>query len=418
VVDPSAGTDGEMDILVENGRIKDLGERLHAPGSEVLDLSGLIVVPGLIDMHVHLREPGSEDAETIQSGMEAAAAGGLTAVAAMPNTSPVNDDRSVTEFVLQQAARYGTVRVHPIGCVTRGLEGENLAQIGDLVQAGCVAVSDDGRPIRSALVMRRALEYCRVMGIPVIDHCEEPSLATGGVMNEGTVSTALGLPGIPAESEELMVERDIRLARLTGGTVHIAHISTARSIESVKRGKARGIAVTAEVTPHHLLLTHEELRGYETCYRMNPPLRSEADRDACVAALAAGVIDCIATDHAPHPREEKNVEFAAAPNGVVGLETAVPVLLDRLVLPGRLSLARFAEAFSCSPAKILGLKGQGSLKPGSAADVTVLDLNRLVTVDAARFRSLSRNTPFQGWRCRGRAVLTLVAGRIRFDERG
>jgi dihydroorotase len=419
VIDPGSGRDGTADVLLEGGRIKAVGPRLdQPPGAEVMDASGLVVAPGFIDMHVHLREPGREDAETIRAGTEAAAAGGFTAVAAMPNTDPPNDDQSVTEFILKQASRHGAVRVHPIGCVTRGMAGLELAQIADLVDAGCVAVTDDGRPIASALVMRRALEYCRPLGIPVIDHCEDPTLAAGAVMHEGPVSTALGLAGMPAEAEEIMVDRDVRLARLTGGRVHIAHLSCRGSADSVRRGKERGITVTAEVTPHHLLLTDAALEGYDTSCRMNPPLRPDADRLACLEALREGVIDCIATDHAPHPAEEKNVEFDAAPNGVIGLETAVPVLLDRLVRPGLLPLGRFIEALTAGPARVLGLGDQGRLAPGAFADVTLLDLERQVTIHAAAFKSLSRNTPFEGWRCRGAAVATIVAGRVVFAAEG
>ncbi len=417
VLDPASGTDTVGDLLLEDGRVGKVGQGLSAQGAQVLDVRGKVVAPGFIDMHVHLREPGREDAETIYTGTLAAAAGGFTAVAAMPNTSPVNDDQSVTEFIVQEAARRGVVRVHPIGCVSKGMAGEELAEIGDLVESGCVAVSDDGRPVHSALLMRRALEYCRIFGIPVIDHCEEPTLAAGGVMHEGAVSTALGLRGMPAEAEEIMVERDVRLAALTGGRVHIAHISTRGSIASVRRAKELGLQVTAEVTPHHLLLSDEALRGYDTRFRMNPPLRTEADRQACLAALADGTIDCVATDHAPHPREEKNVEFDAAPNGVIGLETALPVLLDRLVARGELPLPRLVEALTAAPARILGLSEQGALAPGRLADVTVLDLERESVIDAARFRSLARNTPFDGWTVRGRAVLTLVGGRIVHDER-
>ncbi len=417
VLDPASGTDTVGDLLLEDGRVGKVGQGLSAQGAQVLDVRGKVVAPGFIDMHVHLREPGREDAETIYTGTLAAAAGGFTAVAAMPNTSPVNDDQSVTEFIVQEAARRGVVRVHPIGCVSKGMAGEELAEIGDLVESGCVAVSDDGRPVHSALLMRRALEYCRIFGIPVIDHCEEPTLAAGGVMHEGAVSTALGLRGMPAEAEEIMVERDVRLAALTGGRVHIAHISTRGSIASVRRAKELGLQVTAEVTPHHLLLSDEALRGYDTRFRMNPPLRTEADRQACLAALADGTIDCVATDHAPHPREEKNVEFDAAPNGVIGLETALPVLLDRLVARGELPLPRLVEALTAAPARILGLSEQGALAPGRLADVTVLDLERESVIDAARLRSLARNTPFDGWTVRGRAVLTLVGGRIVHDER-
>jgi dihydroorotase len=417
VLDPAGGLDARRDVLLEGGRVAAVDDRIEPGVAKVVDVSGLVVAPGFIDMHVHLREPGGEDAETIHTGTLAAAAGGFTAVAAMPNTDPVNDDQSITQFVVREAARRGVVRVHPIGCVTKGMAGEELAQIGDLVDSGCVAVSDDGRPVHSGLIMRRALEYCRIFGIPVIDHCEEPTLSAGCVMNEGPVSTALGLRGAPAEAEEIMVDRNIRLAALTGGRVHIAHLSARGSIESVRRGKERGIDVTAEVTPHHLLLTDEAVRGYDTRFRMNPPLRSEADRVAVVEALADGTIDCIATDHAPHPRELKNVEFDAAPNGVIGLETAVPAVFDRLVSGGHLSLMRFVEAVTSAPARILGLKEQGRLEPGALADVTVLDVDRAVTIDARHFRSLSRNTPFDGWDCQGAAVFTIVGGRIVHDAR-
>ena len=417
LVDPAAGIDGIRDLRLEGGRVSAVGERLPDQGARVLDVTGLVVAPGFIDMHVHLREPGREEAETIASGLAAAVAGGFTAVAAMPNTEPVNDDASVTRYILFEAARHGLARVHPIGCVTRGMEGEQLAEIGDLVRAGCVGVSDDGRPVSSALVMRRALEYSTLFGIPVIDHCEERTLTEGGVMNEGAVATRLGLRGMPAAAEDLMVERDIRLARLTGGRVHIAHVSTRGAVEAIRRGKAEGVAVTAEVAPHHLLLTDEAVSGYDTHCRMNPPLREEVDRQACLAALLDGTLDAIATDHAPHPPHTKNVEFDAAPNGVTGLETAVSVLLDRLVGSGALPLGRLVEAFTAAPARILRLEGQGTLAAGARADVTVLDPALTRRLDPERFRSRSRNTPFAGWTCRGAAVLTLVGGRVVYDGR-
>ena len=418
LVDPAAGVDGRRDLRLEGGRVTAVGERLPDDGARVMDVSGLVVAPGFIDMHVHLREPGREEAETIASGTAAAVAGGFSAVAVMPNTEPVNDEAAVTRYILFEAAHHGLARVHPIGCVTRGQDGEQLAEIGDLVRAGCVGVSDDGRPVSSALVMRRALEYSTLFGIPVIDHCEERTLTEGGVMHEGAVATRLGLRGMPAAAEDLMVERDIRLARLTGGRVHIAHVSTRGAVEAMRRGKADGVAVTAEVTPHHLLLTDEAVSGYDTHCRMNPPLREEEDRLACLAALADGTLDAVATDHAPHPPHTKNVEFDAAPNGVIGLETAVSVLLDRLVRGGALPLPRLVEALTAAPARILRLEGQGTLVPGSRADVTVLDeaANRRLAPD--RFRSRSRNTPFAGWTCRGAAVMTLVGGRVVYDGRG
>jgi dihydroorotase len=418
LLDPASGRHENHDLLLAGGRIKALAPNLNVPDARVLDVAGKWVVPGLIDMHVHLREPGGEDAETIATGTRAAVAGGFTAVAAMPNTVPVNDDQSVTRFILAQAAREGVARVYPIGCVTKGSSGRELTEMGNQVEAGCVAFSDDGKPVASAQVMRRALEYAGVFGLPIIDHCEDPTLAAGAVMNEGAVSTALGLRGMPDAAEEVMVDRNIRLAGLTGGRVHIAHISTRGAIESVRLGKATGVRVTAEVTPHHLLLTEEAVRGYDTDFRMNPPLRSEADRAACVAGLVDGTIDAIATDHAPHAREFKNVEFNAAPNGVIGLETAIPVLMDRLVATGLLAPARLVEALTVAPSRILKLEGQGSLAVDSLADVTVLDPEHPFTVDARRFRSLSRNTPFNGWRCRGSVTFTIVAGYLVHDGRG
>jgi dihydroorotase len=417
ILDPASGTDQVGDVLLTDGRIKAVGPGLEAADAEVIDVAGKWIAPGFIDMHVHLREPGGEEAETIASGTRAAAAGGFTAVAAMPNTTPVNDDQSVTRFMLAQAERLGVVRVHPIGCVTKGMAGEELTEIGDLVASGCVALSDDGKPVASAQVMRRALEYCRVFEIPIIDHCEEPTLSAGAVMNEGAVSTALGLKGMPAEAEEVMVDRNIRLAALTGGRIHIAHLSTRGSIAAVRRGKDAGIKVTAEVAPHHLLLTDEEVKGYDTNYRMNPPLRCEEDRQACVAALADGTIDAVATDHAPHTRETKNVEFNAAPNGVIGLESAVPVLMDRLVATGQVQPMRLVESLTMAPAGILNLGEQGRLASGALADVTVIDPEVLLVVEARRFRSLSRNTPFDGWRCRGGVAFTIVGGRVVHDGR-
>jgi dihydroorotase len=417
ILDPASGMDQVGDVLLADGRIKAVEGRIDAPAAKVIDVSGKWITPGFIDMHVHLREPGGEDAETIASGTRAAAAGGFTAVAVMPNTSPVNDDQSVTRFILAQAERQGVVRVHPIGCVTKGMAGEELTEIGDLVASGCVALSDDGKPVASAQVMRRAMEYCGVFEIAIIDHCEEPTLAAGAVMNEGPVSTALGLTGMPAEAEEVMVDRNIRLAALTGGRIHIAHLSTRGSIVAVRRGKDAGIKVTAEVAPHHLLLTDEDVRGYDTNYRMNPPLRSEEDRQACVAALADGTIDAVATDHAPHTRQTKNVEFNAAPNGVIGLESAIPVLMDRLVATDQVKPLRLVESLTTAPAGILNLKEQGRLAAGALADVTVIDPEVLFVVEARRFRSLSRNTPFDGWRCRGGVAFTIVHGRVVHDGR-
>jgi len=415
VIDPSQGLDDRLDVLIEDGRITKLARPLTGRGRTV-DVRGLVICPGFIDLHCHLREPGREDKETIATGTRAAAAGGFTAVCAMPNTDPVNDRAGITRAILDRARADGVVRVHPIGAITRGSLGEELAEYGDLREAGCVAVSDDGRPVASARVMRRALEYARAFDLTVIDHCEEPTLAHGAAMNEGTVSTLLGLRGAPAAGEAIVVERDVLLAELTGGKVHIAHASAAASVDAVRRGKARGVRVTAEATPHHLLLVDAAVKdsGYDTSTKMNPPLRAEADRQALIEGLRDGTIDCIATDHAPHTVDDKKVEYDQAAFGVVGLETAVSLCLDRLVGAGILELAQLVSLLSTRPARVLGLPG-GTLAPGSPADVTVLDLDRRVKVDPARFQSKGRNTPFAGWTLKGGPVLTVVDGRVVFS---
>lgn len=411
VIDPANHIDANMDVLIEDERIASVGPQLDARDAKVLDATGLVVAPGLIDMHVHLREPGFEHKETIETGTAAAAAGGFTGVASMANTNPVNDCAAVTEYILRQAATVGRVPVYPIGAVTKGLEGKQLAEIGELVEAGAVAVSDDGHPIQDPRVMRRALEYVTHFDIPLIEHCETPDLHPGGVMHEGYWSTVLGLHGIPAASEEVAVRRNIALAELTGARLHIAHLSARASVDAIREAKRKGIAVTCEVTPHHLLLTDEAVKGYDTHTKMAPPLRTEEDRQSLVDALADGTVDAIATDHAPHHRDEKMVEFDQAPNGVIGLETAVPLCLDRLVGHKIVSLARLIELLSTNPARILGLS-KGSLSVGADADVTLLDPDRPHTVDPERFRSKSRNTPFAGWRLRGQAVRTIVRGKV------
>ncbi|HUG53701.1 MAG TPA: dihydroorotase [Vicinamibacteria bacterium] len=413
VIDPGRALDAEVDVLLVDGLVAELGPRVAARGAEVLDVAGLVVCPGFIDVHVHLRQPGREDKETIATGTRAAAAGGFTAVCAMPNTDPVNDQAGITRAILETARREGAVRVWPIGAITRGSRGQELAEYGDLREAGCVAVSDDGRPVASARVMRRALEYARAFDLTVIDHCEEPTLSEGAVMNEGAVATVLGLRGAPAAGEAMVVERDVLLAELTGGKVHIAHLSAGASVEAVRRGKARDVRVTAEATPHHLLLTDEAVRAseYDTSTKMNPPLRVEADRQAVLQGLKDGAIDCIATDHAPHTVDDKKVEYDHAAFGIVGLETAVPLCLDRLVGAGVISLSRLVELFSTRPAAVLGLPG-GTLAPGAPADVTVLDLSRRQKVDPARFLSKGRNTPFGGWTLKGGPALTIVGGRV------
>ena len=416
VVDPSQRLDAVRDVLVENGRIAKVAERITKEGAQVLDLSGLHVCPGFIDMHVHLREPGYEWKETIATGTRAAAAGGFTGIACMPNTVPPIDSRSVVEFVLAQARQHGTVRVYPIGCVSKGQMGEELAEMGDMAIAGARGFSDDGKPVASAGLMRRALEYARIFDLPVIDHCEEPTLVAGGVVHEGEVSTRLGLKGWPGVAEDLMVQRDVLLAQYTGGSVHIAHMSTARSAEIVRRAKREGIKVTCEVTPHHLVLEQSAVAGYDTNAKMNPPLRTEPDRAALVEALADGTVDAIATDHAPHHADEKCVEFSLAPFGVVGLETAVSLALDRLVHEGRLPLTRLVELFTTGPARVLRLD-KGTLAVGVDADLTVLDVDREFKVDPEAFRSKSANTPFGGWTLRGGPVMTIVGGRIVHDAR-
>ena len=412
VVDPASGIDGVQDVLVVDGRIGKVGPGLRAPqGTQVIDAAGKVVCPGFIDIHVHLREPGFEYKETVASGTRAAAAGGFTAVACMANTVPVNDTRAVTDYILAKARVEGVVRVYAIGAVTRGLRGEQLAEMAEQAEAGCVAFSDDGRCVMNAALYRRAMEYALPFGTPLISHAEDCHLAHGGVMHEGFVSTDLGLTGQPAAAEDVMVARDIVLAELTGAHVHIAHLSTAGAVRLVRDGKARGVRVTAEATPHHLLLTDEAVRDYDPNTKMQPPLRSTRDVEAVLEGLLDGTIDCVATDHAPHALSEKEGEFAEAASGVVGLETAVPLLLDRLVRPGRLDLSTFVARMSSGPARVLGLPG-GSLAPGAAADITILDLERPFTVDPAAFHSRSRNTPFRGVTGTGAPIMTIVGGTV------
>ncbi|OFW29799.1 MAG: dihydroorotase [Acidobacteria bacterium RIFCSPLOWO2_02_FULL_65_29] len=414
VVDPVNGRDGVFDVLIEDGRIARVGRDLAADGALVVEIpAGCVVCPGLIDMHVHLREPGQEHKETVATGTAAAVAGGFTAVACMPNTSPVNDNAGVTGYILQKAAEAHLARVYPIGAVSRGQMGEQLADIAELKQAGCVAVTDDGRPVATALLMRRVLEYAGMFGMPVIEHCEEQTLKGDGVAHEGFHASTLGLRGIPGEAESIMALRDISLARLTGGAVHIAHMSARQTLEAVRDGKARGARVTCEVTPHHFVLTDEMLGApvpYDTNVKMNPPLREAADRDAMRQGLADGSIDAIATDHAPHHYDEKHVEFDHAPFGITGLETAVSLSFDRLVHPGVITLARLVELLSVNPARILRVPG-GSLADHTPADITILAPDRAVTVSARTMRSKARNTPFDGWKLRGAVAATIVGGR-------
>jgi dihydroorotase len=415
LVDPATSRDGEFDMLVEDGRIARIGRDLPPGDAEIIEIAkGWIVAPGLIDIHVHLREPGQEHKETVATGAASAVAGGFTAVACMPNTDPVNDHPGITQFILKKAAEANLARVYPIGAVSRGSRGEQLAELGEQKAAGCVAFSDDGRPVATALLMRRALEYAGMLGVPIVDHCEDPSLKGDGVAHEGFHASVLGLRGIPGVAESLMVERDVSLAELTGTHVHICHMSARQSLRAVRAGKERGVHVTCEVAPHHFTLTDAALQGevpYDTNLKMNPPLREEADRDAMLDGIADGTVDVIASDHAPHHADEKMVEFDRAPFGITGLETAVPLVFDRLVHSGRISVRRAVELLSTNPARVLRLPG-GTLADNAPADIVVLDPDRRVTVDAVRQRTRSRNTPFHGWELRGGAALTIVGGRI------
>ena len=413
VIDPGR-VNGLADVLVEHGKIVAVGQNLGvASHLTVIDATEKLVLPGFVDLHVHLREPGFEYKETIATGTAAAVAGGFTSVCCMPNTTPVNDNQSITEFILDQARTAGNAHVFPVGAITKGSEGKELAEIGDLRRAGCVAISDDGQPVMSSQVMRRAMEYALAFDLPVIDHCEDLHLTEDGCMNEGIVSTQLGLPGIPAAAEEIMVARNLALAELTGAHLHLAHLSTAGSVRMVREAKTRGIRVTAEACPHHFSLTEEAVRGYDTHAKMNPPLRTWQDVQAIKEGLRDGTIDVIATDHAPHATQEKQQEFAAAPHGVVGLETALPLTLA-LVEEGVLSLEMAVAKLTTEPARAFGLN-KGTLTPGSDADVVVVDLHESWEVDPARFRSKSRNTPFAGWKVKGRVIATLVDGRVVYE---
>ncbi len=414
VVDPSQDIDDVRDVLIRNGSIEKLGSSLSAPSSvEVFDAKGLVVAPGFIDLHTHLREPGQEHKETILTGTTAAVRGGYTAVCAMANTVPPNDERAVTEMIVAESQRQGFCRVYPIGAVSRGLRGEALAELADLKYAGCVAFSDDGMPVANAQLMRRALEYSRMLGLPIVVHEEDPLLTEEGVMHEGYYSTLLGLSGIPAASEETMTWRDVVLAELTGGRLHIAHLSTRGAVEAVRAAKAKGLAVTAEVTPHHLALADEEVISYSTSMKMKPPLRSQDHIEALIEAVADGTIDVVATDHAPHHPDEKDVEFDLAPFGIIGLETAFAVTAEVLLHSGRVDLARLVDLFSCGPARVFDLPG-GTLEKGSAGDVTIIDPEGEVSFES--FASKSKNSPFTGRTYRGRIISTIVEGNVRYRD--
>jgi dihydroorotase len=411
VIDPAKGVERQLDIHVENGRIKAIAPEIEAKGVETFNLRNKIAAPGFIDMHVHLREPGGEAHETILTGCRAAVAGGFTTIAAMPNTKPCADNEAVVELVLARAKKAGLARVLPIGTISKGQKGEEISEIGSMYQAGIAAISDDGKPLTNSEVMRRGLEYAKLFGIPVISHCEDIYLAAGGFMHEGYWSTVLGLKGIPAQAEESMVARDILLAALTGGKLHLAHISTKGSVELLKFALAQGIAVTAEATPHHLFLTDEEVKGYNTSTKVNPPLRSPEHVNAVREAVATGLIQCIASDHAPWSQEEKEQEYAAAPNGISGLETAVPICWDALVASGRMSPLELIARFTTGPAQVLNLP-YARLEEGASADITVIDPNLVQQVKASSFYSKGKNSPVDGRTLRGWPVMTIVGGKI------
>jgi len=421
VVDPG-NFDGIADIFIEDGKIVKIreGKGAHASpsavqgkDSRIIDATDKIVTPGLIDMHVHLREPGHEYKETIKSGCLAAASGGFTAICCMPNTNPVNDNSQVTKFILEKARLADTVRVYPAAAISKGLEGTQLCEYGDLKDAGAVAVTDDGRPVTDSQLMRRAMEYAKGFGLPVISHCEDLDLLAGGVMNEGAFATRMGLPGIPNACESVMVMRDIALSELTGSSVHIAHVSTMESVRAIRAAKKRGVSVTAETAPHYFTLTEDDIGQYDTNAKMNPPLRSKKDREAVREGLADGTINVIATDHAPHSSIEKEVEFDHAENGIIGLETSVSLSL-KLVEDGVLKIDELVEKMSTSPARILKL--ENGLRAGNSADITIIDPDILHTIDIENFYSLSRNTPFNGSEVKGKAVLTMVGGKIVFEN--
>jgi dihydroorotase len=411
VIDPASGHDAVADLLLEDGLIAAIGTNLSAPGAEIFDAMGLIVAPGFIDMHVHLREPGFEHAETIESGSRAAAAGGFTSICPMPNTSPVNDNATVTSYIVEKARRHAIVNVWPIGAITKGSKGEELASISSMRNAGAVAISDDGQPVMNARMMRRAMELANSHGIPVINHCEDLHLSAGGDMHEGFESVRRGLRGIPGCSEDVMVARDILLAEVTGARYHVAHISSKHSVEMVHFAKARGLRVTSEVTPHHIALADRDIPPYDSNYKMKPPLRSCGDVDAMIAGVVNGAIDAIATDHAPHPGSEKMQEFEKCPFGILGLETAIGISLAELVHPAKISVVRMVEMFTTGPARILNLN-RGTLASGAPADVTIFSTDREWTYDVNKSASRSRNSPFDGKTFKGGPVATIVRGEI------
>lgn len=417
MIDPASGIDETLDLLIEKGKIVDIKTKIRIEGPKIIDASRFVVAPGFIDIHTHLREPGQEDKETIRTGSLAAAKGGFTSIACMPNTNPVNDNRGVTEYILSEADKNAVVNVLPIAAITRAQKGKELTDIADLVDAGAVAFSDDGYPVQDSQVMRRALEYSKIFNSLIINHCEDKNLSGNGVMHEGYFSYLFGLNGIPSSAEELMVARDIILAEKADTRIHIAHLSTKGSVELIKSAKGKKLKITTEVTPHHLFLTDATLEGYDTNLKVNPPLRSKEDTLALIKAVKDDIIDVFATDHAPHTPDEKAVEFDQAPFGINGLETAVSLLLDRLVNKKIISLQKLIKMYSTAPAQILGLKNKGKICIGADADLTLLNLNKDVIVDVNKFKSKSRNNPFHGWKLKGAAEMTIVEGKIVYPFR-
>lgn len=416
VIDPASGTDETLDILIDKGKIAAIKPKIETEAKKIIDASRLVVAPGFIDMHTHLRDPGQEDKETIRSGSLAAAKGGFTSLACMPNTIPVNDNRGVTEYIISEAKKRAVVNIFPIAAVSKDQKGEELTDMADLVDAGVVAFSDDGLPVKTSHIMRRALEYSKPLNTLIIDHCEDKSLTQDGVMHEGYYSYLFGLRGMPASSEEIIVARDLILAEKADTRIHIAHLSVKGAIDYIREAKKKKVKVTTEVTPHHLLLADSSLESYDTNLKVNPPLRSKDDVEALVKAIKDGIVDVFVTDHAPHTLDEKNVELDDAPFGINGLETAVSLILDKLIFKNIIPLRKFIEMISTTPAIILGLENKGKIKVGVEADLTILNLHKEIVVDVKKFKSKSRNNPFHGWKLRGAPVMTIVGGKIVYSE--